>query len=93
VGLVTLRGEFAYMDEQHHSLWNTDIGLEPSRTMTNFRVFFDPAAYQSLSVSAFVNNAGDDEYHVMVLNSGLVGGTTTAYGAPRTWGVQLRYKM
>lgn len=93
VGLVTLRGEFAYMDEQHHSLWNTDIGLEPSRTMTNFRVFFDPAAYESLSVSAFVNNAGDDEYHVMVLNSGLVGGTTTAYGAPRTWGVQLRYKM
>jgi len=61
--------------------------------MTNFRVFFDPAAYESLSVSAFVNNAGDDEYHVMVLNSGLVGGTTTAYGAPRTWGVQLRYKM
>ena len=93
VGLVTLRGEFAYMDEQHHSLWNTDIGLEPSRTMTNFRVFFEPASYEKVSVSAFVNNAGDDEYHVMVLNSGLTGGTTTAYGAPRTWGVQFRYKM
>jgi len=92
-GLLTLRGEFAYMDEQHHSLWNTDIGLEPSRTMINYRVFFQPAAYESVSVSAFVNNATDDEYHVMVLNSGLVGGTTTAYGAPRTWGVQLRYKM
>lgn len=93
VGLLTLRGEFAYMDEQHHSLWNTDIGLEPSRTMVNYRVFFQPAAYERVSLSAFVNNATDDEYHVMVLNSGLVGGTTTAYGAPRTWGVQLRYKM
>lgn len=92
-GLLTLRGEFAYMDEQHHSLWNTDIGLEPSRTMVNYRVFFQPAAYERVSLSAFVNNATDDEYHVMVLNSGLVGGTTTAYGAPRTWGVQLRYKM
>ncbi len=92
-GLLTVQGEIAYMDEQHHSLWNTDIGLEPSRTMTNYRVFFEPAAVENVSISAFVNNASDDEYHVMVLNSGLTGGTTTAYGAPRTWGVQLRYKM
>jgi iron complex outermembrane receptor protein len=91
-GLLTLQGEFSYMDEQHHSLWNTDIGLEPSRTMQNYRVYFEPAAFENISISAFVNNASDDEYHVMVLNSGLVGGTTTAYGAPRTWGVQFRYK-
>ena len=91
-GLLTVQGEFSYVDEQHHSLWNTDIGLEPSRTMTNYRVFFEPAAFQDVSVSAFVNNASDEEYHVMVLNSGLTGGTTTAYGAPRTWGIQFRYK-
>lgn len=91
-GLFAVQGEFSYVDEQHHSLWNTDIGLEPSRTMTNYRVLFEPAAFQDVSVSVFVNNASDEEYHVMVLNSGLTGGTTTAYGAPRTWGIQFRYK-
>jgi len=90
-GLLTLQVEHSYLDEQHHSLWNTSVGLEPSRTMTNARVFFEPAAIENLTISGFVHNASDDEYHPMVINSGLVGGTTTSYGPPRTYGIEFRY--
>jgi iron complex outermembrane recepter protein len=90
-GLLTLQADVSYLDEQHHSLWNTEIGLEPGRTMINARIFFEPSKYENLTISGFINNASDDEYHPMVINSGLIGGTTTSYGAPRTYGVEFRY--
>lgn len=94
-GLLTLRGEYAYMDEQHHSLFDDPLGLEPSRNMINARVFFQPtiAGLENLTISGFVNNVNDDEYKQMYVLSGFVGGVTNAYGAPRTWGIQVRYKI
>lgn len=92
-GLLTFRGEYAYLDEQHHSLFNDPLALEPSRSIVNARVFLQPARFENVTITGFVNNLTDDEYKVMYVLSGLVGGVTNTYGAPRTWGVQIRYKI
>jgi len=93
-GLLTLRGEYAFMDEQHFSLFDDPLGLEPSRSMLNARVFFQPSSekFKDVTITGFVNNLRDDEYKVMYVLSGFVGGVTNAYGAPRTWGIQVRYR-
>ena len=90
-GLLTLQGDVSYLDEQHHSIWNNPAQIQPSREMVNLRVFFEPARIENLTFSAFVQNATSDVYSPMIIGSGLVGGIVKAYGAPRTWGVELRY--
>jgi iron complex outermembrane receptor protein len=91
-GLLTLQGDISFVDDQEHSLWNNPVGFEPSRTMSNLRMFFEPANIENFSINAFVLNVSDKAYAPMVINSGLTGGTTKAFGAPRTWGVEIRFK-
>ena len=59
--------------------------------MSNLRMFFEPANIENFSINAFVLNVSDKEYAPMVINSGLTGGTTKAFGAPRTWGGEIRF--
>ena len=92
-GLLTLSGEWAFMDEQYFTLFNDPEALEPSRNMINLRIRFEPsrAALENVSVTAFVNNVSDEEYANGYVLSGFTGAVNNTFGPPRTWGVQINY--
>ncbi len=92
-GLVTLSGEWAFMDEQYFTIFNDPEGLEPSRNMVNLRVRYEPssAALENLSFTAFVQNATDEEYANGYILAAFTGAVNNTFGPPRTWGVQINY--
>ena len=92
-GLVTLSGEWAFMDEQYFTIFNDPEGLEPSRNMVNLRVRYEPssAALENLSFTAFVQNATDEEYANGYILAAFTGAVNNPFGPPRTWGVQINY--
>ena len=92
-GLLTLSGEWAFMDEQYFTIFNDPEALEPSRNMVNLRVRFEPSSenLENLSFTAFVQNARDEEYANGYILAAFTGAVNNTFGPPRTWGIQINY--
>lgn len=92
-GTLTLRGEYAYTDSMYHTVFNNDFAKQDDYSLWNARLIWNPApgSLDGVSVIAFVENAGDEDFVMIHAPNATTGGTLTQYGPPRTWGLQVRY--
>ncbi len=92
-GLLTLRGEYAFTDKVHHTIFNDEIASEDGFSLVNARVIWTPgaASMEGFSVAAFMENLADEEYAVSHTANATTGGVQSMFAPPRTWGLQLRY--
>ena len=92
-GLLTLRGEYAFTDKVHHTIFNDEIAAEDGFSLVNARVIWTPAAagMEGFSVAAFVENLANKEYAVSHTANATTGGVQSMFAPPRTWGLQLRF--
>ena len=81
-------------------VWFTDLSdIEPnafqsSYGLLNLRLDWDGVMGSGFDASVFVNNATDKTYKVGAnALEHLLGTTSSIYGAPRLWGVELRYRF
>ena len=89
---LSLRGEFSHTGEMYHTVFNNDFARQDSYSLANARLIWRPAssAFDNLTVVAFVENIGDEEYISIHTPTATIGGTVSTYGPPRTFGLQLR---
>jgi iron complex outermembrane receptor protein len=81
-------------------VWFTDLSdIEPnafqnSYGLVNVRLDWDGVMGSGFDASLFVNNATDKTYKVGAnALEHLLGTTSSIYGAPRMWGIELRYRF
>lgn len=95
VGLLTFRGDYYKASSTYFSNLNDTIipGSElDSYTLVNFRLGLEEIAGSTLSITAYVRNAADEEYERGGLPlGGTIGTNATIAGEPRTFGVELAY--
>lgn len=90
-GIVTLSGSANYQSEAETDVFNAPNSQMEARTLVDLGVSFEDASERWM-VSAFVANALDEEYRISALPvAGLF--NFTQYGAPRSYGVKLRYNF
>lgn len=71
-----------------------DIWWEDSYTLQNYRVDWRSVMQSSVDLSLFVKNASDEVYAIGGLTAlDSLGLAAYNYGAPRTWGAELRYSF
>ncbi len=95
-GSLAAQYDFNYMDDHFFQLKNSPVGEEDAYTLSNVRLTYatDDGNWRA---SAFVNNVTDEEYRLMVFDlagspaQGGFGMAENYYGAPRWWGVSLKY--
>ena len=92
-GQITMRGEFMHTDDMYHTVFNNDFARQDGYSLTNARLIWTPGSSKldGLRVIAYVENIGDEEYVSIHTPTATIGGTISAFGPPRTFGLQLRY--
>jgi len=106
VGELSMRADVYYQSKTAFVVTNTLNGtpandlavptsVTPDYTLVNLRADWDNVMQSNLGIGVFVTNATDEEY--IIGNGNLLNGpsfaSTYSYGAPRMWGVELRYKF
>jgi iron complex outermembrane receptor protein len=95
-GMLAAQYDFNYMDDHFFQLKNSPVVEEDAYVISNVRLTYT-SADSNWAVSAFVNNATDEEFRQMALDlsgnplEGGFGMTESAYGRPRWYGVSLNY--
>lgn len=97
VGNLTFRGDFYSTDDTYFSNLNDSIGpgteLE-GYELLNLRVALEDIAGTRFSAAAFVSNATDEEYERGGLPlAGVTATNATVQGAPRTYGIEVKYEF
>jgi iron complex outermembrane receptor protein len=90
-GEIALQGDFNYSDEFCFTVVCDHTVEEDSYVVGNLRASYT-ADSDRWSVSAFVQNVGDEEYRTNALDVSVVGFTQSVYGPPRWYGVTLGYR-
>ncbi len=87
-GSLIFNADYFYTDE-----WDGQLGVAlPSYEVTNARLDWRNIGNSGLDLGIWVRNAFDEEYETAPLTlSDQFPVATTYWGAPRTWGVQVRY--
>ncbi len=90
-GVFTLTASANYQDETETDVFNATNTQMESRTLVDLGVTFEDSS-QRWAVTGFVANALDEEYRISALPvAGLF--NFTQYGAPRSYGVKVRYSF
>lgn len=90
---LTVRAETSYSDHYFHDIFNGKAALqsaaeEPSYTISNFRVIWQPHEHD-FEVQAFVENIEDNQYAYRRFVGSSFGGITGQFSPPRTFGVRV----
>lgn len=100
-GTIRARADYAYKSKQFFTQFNRDIVAQDGYGLVNLR-FGYAGPDDKWSVTAFVDNLTDETYFSTVLESGVAAPATdpndgvvpqAVLGAPRTYGVSLRYEF
>jgi iron complex outermembrane receptor protein len=93
VGGLSLRGEYAFTDTHYHDVFESFFARQDSYSTGNLRMIWTaPDRFVSgLSLQAFVENIGDEDYVTVHAPNATTGSTISNFGPPRTWGIQLNY--
>jgi len=94
LGQANVSANYAY--QSHFSTAQTNLAQVkylPGYGLLNLRAGIDGLFGKPIDLSAFVTNAGDEDYVTGLLDQYNTGGgvVTYTYGEPRMYGVQLRY--
>lgn len=95
MGTFTLQADGRYQDDIWFDVDADPFEREDAYGIANFRVFWDSPEYR-YSAMAFVTNAFDEVYTTGAYHGGDAGAADTAWkeiGAPRTWGLRVRYNF
>ena len=98
IGALTLRGETSFSSKYYHDIFNgTAPGQsgteEPSYTISNLRLIWQPANDAGWQIQGFVENLEDNLYAYSRAASGTTGTITGEFSPPRTYGVRLSAKF
>lgn len=98
VGFADLRAMVTYYTRSKQAFAADNIinyeGIAPGYQMVNARLDLADIGGTGLTIGAFVDNLFDRDYIATGLGlGGLIGTTTHIYGAPRTYGINLRYSF
>jgi iron complex outermembrane receptor protein len=90
---LTLRAESAYSDHYFNDIFNGKAALqsasrEPSYTISNFRVIWQPSGH-NYEIQAFVENIEGNQYAYRRFISSSFGGVIGQFSPPRTAGVRI----
>ncbi|MBX3705300.1 MAG: TonB-dependent receptor [Pseudomonadales bacterium] len=89
---LSTRIEYQYQDDFYFTSFNTDYAQGGQYDLLNARIAFVLPG-QRWEVAAFGKNLTDQEYELATTVSGINAGTLELYGAPRTYGVEARYRF
>jgi iron complex outermembrane receptor protein len=89
-GSITLGGNIAYTGDYNHTQFG-NVLMTPSYTLYNANVTWTSPS-GAFSVNAFGRNLGDEEYLLTSFFTDAFG-VLQFPGAPRTYGVQVRYNF
>jgi iron complex outermembrane receptor protein len=91
--LVTPRLQMSYMDQQYATPFKDEVPpdatLVPSRTVVDLRVMMMPT--EALRLEAFVMNLLDETYIAVQLQDASSATGGYIYGAPRQYGIRVKY--
>jgi iron complex outermembrane recepter protein len=90
-GTASVEADTKWNAEQYLELINAQVDREPAYALSNARLGYTTGDGK-WDVSAYVRNLANKYYRVYNLDlSGFIGSNQSVYGAPRTYGVGLRY--
>ncbi len=90
-GTLKLGGQYSYTSSKFTSFTNLPVELVPSVELVNGFISYNPDGTE-LTIGAWVRNLFDERFFNQKLN--LTGiGTLASLGAPRTFGIDLRYRF
>lgn len=92
-GRASVEADAKWNSAQYLELINAPVDLQPSYTLVNARVGFGSSDGR-WEASAYIKNAADTQYRIYNLDlSGFIGVNQGVYGAPRMFGLDLRYRF
>ncbi|MEQ8861512.1 MAG: TonB-dependent receptor [Pseudomonadales bacterium] len=90
--LLTARLEYQYQDDFYFTSFNTDYAEGGGADLVNARIAFTSPG-QQWEIAAYGKNLTDEEYELATTVSGINAGTLELYGAPRTYGLEARFRF
>ena len=91
-GSISFQAEYLHQDDQYFTPFNTDYAEGGEYDLINARISF-LSADEHWTFAAFVRNATNEEYELTTTVSGINAGTLVLFGAPRTIGIEGRYRF
>lgn len=88
-GLLTPRVQLSYMDKQYSTAFPAAATTVPARTLMDARLSWRPS--DQLLIEGFVNNVFDKTYIAVQVQDASSAQGGIIYGAPRHYGVRLKY--
>jgi iron complex outermembrane receptor protein len=89
---LSTRLEYQHQDEFYFTSFNTDYAEGGRFDLFNARIAFT-SPDERWQLAAYGKNRTDEEYELATTVSGINAGTLELYGAPRTYGVEVRFRF
>jgi iron complex outermembrane receptor protein len=90
--VLSARYDFSWWSKAYYTEFNTGYASTPGYTISNARIAYE-AGDGRWQVAVYGKNLFDQAVLTNVTVSAVNGGTLISYGAPRTFGVQLKYNF